>query len=324
MISLYQLSIFIAVVDEGNFSAAAKKLHMTQPAISMQIKGLEDRYQTRLFERRGQRMVPTERAQALIAPARELLAVAAETEKAIAGPGSRELSGRLTLAVAVEGRMLPALLASFQRQHTAVSISATRQPEGEALGALRSGRADLALLGDAPTSKQFESIPLLEDELVPVVPTDHPWANADGGGSLRLGEIAMQLLVLPRAGSELRYAIEEALAERGLAREDLQPSLELDGMEDVALAVEAGAGLGFVSRSRVSTTAVAVVQPFGEGRAARPITIPLRAHLVRLRRASLSRVAAAFWHYSNAELELYSITRAVCSATARPSHFCTR
>jgi DNA-binding transcriptional LysR family regulator len=297
---------------------------MTQPAVSMQIKGLEDRYQTRLFERQGQRMVPTERAQSLIAPARELLTVAAETEKTIAGPGSRELSGRLTLAVAVEGRRLPALLTHFQRHHQAVSISAVRQPEAEALAALRGGRADLTLLGDAPASKQFESIPLLEDELVPVVPAAHPWANADGDGPLHLGEMVMHPLVLPRAGSELRYAIEEALVERGLARQDLQPSLELDSMEDVALAVEAGAGLGFVSRSRVSPAAVGVTQPFGEGDDASPIIIPHHAYLVRLRRASPSLVAAAFWRYANGELALYSIVRAVCSATAWPSHFCTR
>ena len=295
MISLYQLSIFLSVVDEGNYSAAAKKLNMTQPAVSMQIKGLEERYKTRLFERQGQRMVPTERAQALIGPARELLTVAVKTEKTISGPGSGELIGQLTLVVAVEGRQLPALLAGFQRHHAAMSISVRRQPEAEALAELRGGSADLAVLGDAHTSRQFESIALMEDELVPVVPVNHPWATTDRDALLHLGEMAVQPLVLPPAGSELRSAIEDALAERGLTRQDLQPSLEFERIEDVALAVEAGAGLGFISRSRISPAAVYVAQPFGEGETASPISIPLRAYLVRLRRASPSPLAAAFW-----------------------------
>ncbi len=301
MISLYQLSIFLTVVDEGNYSAAAKKLNMTQPAVSMQIKGLEERYKTRLFERQGQRMAPTERAQALIGPARELLAVATKTEKTISGPGSGELSGRLTLVVTVEGRQLPPLLADFQRLHAAVIINARRQPEAEALAALRDGSADLAVLGEAAASKQFESITLLEDELVPVVPANHPWASLAEDTPLHLGEMVVQPLVLPPAGSELRSAIEDALAERGLTSQDLQPSLEFDRIEDVALAVEAGAGLGFISRSRVSPAAVYVAQSFGNGEVASPISIPLRAYLVRPRRARPTPVAAAFWRYVNDE-----------------------
>lgn len=302
MINLYQLNIFITVVEEGNFSAAAKKLHMTQPAVSLQIKGLEERYQMRLFERQGQRLVATERARALIAPARELLAAAQHTEQTLVSHEQRELSGQLTLAVAVEGRRWPALLAAFQQQHPLVTIAAARQAGGEALAGLRAGRSELALLAEAPANKQFDALRLRDDELVAVVPADHAWA--DGGQALPLTALREQALVLPLAGSDMRLAIEDALEEWGLNRRELRPVLELDRSEDVALAVEAGVGLGFISRQHMSARTVMLTQPFGEGEAARQLTIPLPAYLVRLRHANHIAVAAAFWQYVEGELKV--------------------
>ncbi len=302
MISLYQLSIFLTIVDEGNFSAAAQKLHMTQPAVSMQIRGMEERYQMKLFERVGQRMTPTARAQALIAPARELLALAHRTERVIADP-SEELSGRLSVAVSVEVRGLPALLAGFQRQYPAVRISGTWMSEAEALSALRGGHAELGVLSYAPSSRQFDSKLLLEDELVPAVSPLHEWVVSDEA-TFNIAALSAQPLVLPRAGSELRYTIEESLEGYGLNRQNLAPALELEGIEPVALAIEAGAGLGFIPRSRLSANAIGLGQTFGDHRhPPRPLIIPLTAHLVRLRRTPPSAVAAAFWNYRQANEE---------------------
>lgn len=304
MINLYQLEIFLTVVEEGNFSAAAKKLHMTQPAISLQMRAMEERYSLKLFERRGQKLEPTEQAQQLLTAARELMDFATKTERSFLSLSQQAVGGKLTLAVATEFglRQLPGLLARFQLACPTISVSVPSRSEGEATAALRSGDLDCALFGSIPGTRSFEWLPLLTDELVLAVPPNHPWSGLAGDEALTLGELAVQPLILPPAGSEMRAVIEEAFEERGLISREVKPSLELAGAEEIALAIEAGAGVGFVPRSRLATLLAEVNYPFNNvDGVPTALSVPLTTYLVRASRQPASPAAASFWQFAKAD-----------------------
>jgi len=300
VINLYQLEIFLTVIEEGSYSAAAKRLHMTQPAISLQMRAMEDRFQLKLFERKGQRLEPTEQGRQLIVPTRQLLDSAGRTERVFLSVNEAQTGGRLTIVLVTSfgQREWPRLFATFQGVHPAISISAPTTSEEVALASLRVGEADGAIFGSSPTGRSFESVLLVTEELVLTVPSGHPWANLHDSEPLELGELAMQPLILPLPGSEVRAAIEEAFEERGLISREVNASLELAAGEEIALAIEAGAGVGFVPRSRLTAALCAIEHPFSNVDAvATALNVPLAAYLVRSTRQQPSPAAVAFWQF---------------------------
>jgi DNA-binding transcriptional LysR family regulator len=222
MLNTFHLRTFLAVVDTGSYSSAAAELHMSQPAVSQQIRTLEEHLGgVRLFRRSGQRMVPTTAGEALIGNARDLVALAERAEQRILALKG-QVMGQVTVGCTLNSgeRLLPALLAAFRSQFPAVALTVEVAPRESQLLAAE----PLVLL--APTGH-----PLLQQERVPP------------------GVLREQTFLLPRAGSPLRRIVEDGLRKRGVPMIELQVALETDSQTALLQGVREGLGLAFLPQT---------------------------------------------------------------------------
>lgn len=277
MLSTFHLRTFLSVVDAGSFSAAAAELHMSQPAVSQQIRALEEQLGgIRLFRRSGQRMVPTTAGEELIVSARELVDLAERAEqnvKALKG----QVMGRVTIGCTPNSgeRLVPALLAGFRSQFPSVGLSLEVAPAETLIEAAGERRCSLILLEEPQRRRGWESQFLAGESLSLLAPAGHPLLQQE---QVPPGILREQPLLLPRAGSALRRTIEDGLRKRGVAQPDLQVALETDSLFAVIAGVRERLGLAFIPQSCLPPRhdALGVVDLAGQ---------PLQQewHLVRLR-----------------------------------------
>ncbi len=284
MLNTVYLQTFLAVVETGSFSAAARRLHMSQPAVSQQIRALEEQIGgVRLFRRSGQQMVLTLAGEQLLSNARELVAMAervVQTVSALRG----QIGGRVTLGCLAGGAeaFLPHLLAIVQRQYPAVTVDVDIQPAERLLEGLSERRFELILLSDAPRRRGLELRLLGGERLALTAAAGHPLLQQE---QVPPGVLRDYPLVLPRIGHPLRRVIEDGLRRRGVAITDLRVVFEADSPLLLRSAVEAGLGLAFlpVSILPIRMDRIGIItlagQPLGQ-----------EWHLVRLRERSPSRV----------------------------------
>lgn len=310
MLNLYQLQLFLAVVDAGSFSEAARRLHMTQPAVSMSVGALEKALGDRLFRRRGQRMELTPLGHQLLGPARRLMALADQTEQALQA-GRGVVAGRLRLGSATGAGALDLAgrLGAFGRAYPQVQISLTSDLPAALLSALRAGELDSVFLAERVRGRSLDHKLLSTDEWVLVVPATHPWTAPLPPPDMPPGPAAPvplpalspdqlrdQPLVLLSAdqpeGLNARRELAAVLEERGLAWRELQITLELPTEPAVLAAVEAGAGAGVVPRTLWTGRPAALTAFTLHGG---PLLRPLYA--VRDRRLPATPAAAAWWEW---------------------------
>lgn len=246
MINVYQLQIFLTVVDKKSFSAAAEQLSLSQPAVSQQIKALEEAYKVKLFARYGQRIELTELGYNLVGPARRLLSEAMQLDEQF-NAGAGELSGRITILysrAATEALyVLPEIFARFNEKHPGVQFFLQSASEEEAINGLLEREVTFAALGYVPRQKSLENFLLKSDKLELALPPGHSWTDKQ----VSLTELKGQRVVMRGAGSETRRVVEQALSRVNLSMNDLQVVAEVDSSEALALLVEAGLGLGLLS-----------------------------------------------------------------------------
>lgn len=250
MLNTFHLRTFLAVVDTGNYSAAAAALHMTQPAVSQQIRALEEQLgNVRLFRRVGQRMVLTHAGEELLSSARELVRLAERAEQSLLALKG-QVAGHVALGCTPSGgeRLLPHLLTGFHEQFPSVGIELIVAPADELLDGLSERNLHLALIEEPQRRRGLEAALLGHEPLVLAAPTGHPLLKQEQPSSDIVRDHA---LVLPRRGSPLRRMIEETLRRRGIAFTDLRPVLETDSITVQLQAVRAGLGLAFLPRSCV-------------------------------------------------------------------------
>lgn len=238
------LETYILVSDLGSFSAAARRLGLTQPAVSLQIKSLEKELGAPLIDRSRGKVVLTPAGHTAYGHARKILA---DRERMMADiPRSTGLvAGRLLLgASTVPGEfLLPALLADFRMVYPDVSIRLEIHDSQGVIDALREERIELGFTGSRPEG-DLSGRKFAEDRLVLVTPSHHPLS---GRRKVTLPAIARERFVDRRAGSGTRKRLEAALEEKGLSRESLEVVAELGSSQSVISAVRAGMGISVVS-----------------------------------------------------------------------------
>jgi DNA-binding transcriptional LysR family regulator len=225
---------------------------MTQPAVSQQIHALEEQLGgTKLFRRVGQRMIPTHAGEELLASARELVRLAERAEQNILALRG-QVAGRVAVGCTpgTGERLLPRLLAVYHEQHPAVGLEIAVAPAEELLDALGERRVALALVEEQQRRRGFEAVAIGGEPLVLLAPSGHPLLKQE---QVPPGVLRELPLVLPRPGSPMRRAVEEALRRRGVVVADLQPALESDSVTALLQAARAGLGLAFVPRSCAPT-----------------------------------------------------------------------
>jgi LysR family transcriptional regulator for metE and metH len=176
-LDIRHLKLIVAVTEEKSVTRAGERLHLTQSALSHQLRDIEDRLGTQLFLRLNKRMLPTQAGERLLATARQVLAELKHVEDDIAQMASHKQGAlRLSTECYTCYHWLPDLLKEFNRKFPGVEVriilEATRQP----IQALLDGKLDLAIVSSTPRDKQLRYEPLFKDEVVAIMKPDHPLA----------------------------------------------------------------------------------------------------------------------------------------------------
>jgi DNA-binding transcriptional LysR family regulator len=246
----FRLKVFRVAAEELSFTRAAEKLFLTQPAVTMQVKNLEDELHLRLFDRTGQRLALTPAGRVLQDYAARIADLCSEAEQAVASLRG-ETVGRLALAASttIAQYLLPALAGSFIKEHPGVELDIMSANTAGAVAALVEGRVRLALIEGPAGRSDVKTEPFIEDRLPLIVPPGHEWSET---GALDTHKLASAPLIMRERGSGTREVVERALRKAGLPFKKLRVVMELDSTEAVKSAVRAGLGVGFVSEWALS------------------------------------------------------------------------
>ncbi len=241
----FRLTVFRAVARHASFSRAAEELFLTQPAVTQQIKALEEQLGSPLFQRGGGRVSLTPGGAALLPFAEQIKQLSDQALAAVAtacGQTAGELSVGASQTIAQY--LLPTLIASFLQTNPKVRITARSGNTDQMLAALVSGDLQMAMLEGPAHHPDVHIQPFMEDRMVLVVSSNHEWA----GQTITLDQLRTQPWVTREFGSGSRRIVEQALTEAGLKTKDLHVAMEFDSTEGLLTAVEAGLGVAFVSR----------------------------------------------------------------------------
>ena len=241
-VTFRQLRVFAEVARHLSFARAAQALHLTPPAVTMQVKELESQVGLPLFERQGRAVALTTTGEYFLVYAKRLLATLKDAEDAMARFRKLE-TGLLTIGmVSTAQYFLPSLLARFRDEHPGVDIRLRVTGNREALlELLRANDVDLAVMGRPPSELATRAEPFAAHPLVFVGPAHHPLSAIDRPTARMLEPFP---LVVRENGSGTRAAMEHFL--RG-NRVTLPITMEMSSNETIKQAVIAGMGLGFLS-----------------------------------------------------------------------------
>ncbi|WP_227763129.1 selenium metabolism-associated LysR family transcriptional regulator [Zhaonella formicivorans] len=292
MLDYKQLLSFVKVAESGSFTKAAKNLYMTQPAISWQIKSLEDEMGLLLFERKERHVLLTEAGRLFYGHARRLVKLYEQLLNEMEQFKGME-RGRLIIgASTIPGEyILPAFIGAFKKEYPGVELAMQIADTGAIVELLLGDEVHLGVIGAKIKEPKLELKPFLQDELILVAAPTHPLVARE---YISMDDIKGQCVITREAGSGTQMVIEEKLKECGLRLGELKISMELGSTRAVITAVEAGLGLSWVSRWAVqealSLGRVAELQTEG-------LTIRRELYLAYNNRRTLSPLACAFKDY---------------------------
>ncbi|MBP1999336.1 DNA-binding transcriptional LysR family regulator [Paenibacillus shirakamiensis] len=248
-LNFHQLHIFHTVAEKGSFSAAAQALHMTQPAVTMQIQSLEEYFGTKLLLRSTKRIEPTEAGKMLIPYAKMSIKLMRETEETMANY-TQMLEGRLQLgaSLTIGEYVLPRLLGPFGQQYPHIHVVLKVMNTAEIVEQILQNQLSFGLVEAPVEHPDMVLEPVMEDELKLIVPTDHPLANKEIIG---LEHVMGYPFVLRERGSGTRQVMEDGLSKLSVRPEAIRTVMELGSTGAVKSAVEAGLGITMLSPSSV-------------------------------------------------------------------------
>jgi len=236
-----QLSVFEAVARRLSFSRAAEELHLTQPAVSMQIKQLEENVGLPLFEQLGKKIFLTEAGRELSHYARTIAQQVAEAE-AVLGELKGLKRGKLKISVASTANYFaPQLLATFSQRFPDVTVSLNVTNREALLQQLANNEMDLVIMGQPPDGLDLAAETFMDNPLVVIAPVNHPLASEK---RIPLERLQRETFLVREQGSGTRIAMERFFAQRGIK---LTTGMEMSSNEAIKQAVQAGLGLGIVS-----------------------------------------------------------------------------
>ena len=245
-----RLQVFHTVARLLSFTKAAETLHMTQPAVTFQVRQLEEHFNTRLFDRTHNRISLTEAGERVFGYADQIFELYAEMENAV-----RELTGEISGALilgastTIAEYMLPALLGNFKTKYPDVNIQLKVSNSEGIVHMVENNDIDLGVVESPVANKNLVVEVCRYDQLVVVVPPNHPLAGEESVSINRLLEFPF---ICREEGSGTREVISESLHNAGANTTQLNVSMELGSPEAVKGAVEAGMGVSIVSRATIS------------------------------------------------------------------------
>jgi len=246
-----QLAAFCAVVERKSFSQAAEQLGVTQPAVSLQIRSLEQRLGRQLLDRSGRRVEPTEAGRRLYASAQRVLAAEEHLLEELDADDEGAITGTLELGASTGpgGTVVPLLLCEFQEQHPDMRVRLTVSDTQTVVDRVAGRELEVGIVGAGRRHRGVAFEPFFSDEVVLACPADHRFA----GKTVSLDDLKGEKLIVMQDGAGVRQVIEDELRKAGMRLRDLDVRLELGLQESVRSAVVAGHGIAFISRLAIET-----------------------------------------------------------------------
>jgi DNA-binding transcriptional LysR family regulator len=245
-----RLQVFFSVAKLLSFTKAAETLHMTQPAVTFQVRQLEDHFNTRLFDRTHNKITLTEAGRRVFEFAASIFEIYAEMDNAVREM-TGEISGSLTIGASttIAEYMLPALLGQFKKEYPDVSIHLKVSNTEGVVSMVENNIIDLGVVEAPVLNKNLVVEECRTDELVAVVPTGHALSGLD---QVKINDLVEYPFICREEGSGTREVIADYLKSRGLDKKSLNVSMELGSPESVKGAVEAGMGISVISRTTIA------------------------------------------------------------------------
>jgi DNA-binding transcriptional LysR family regulator len=291
-----QLQAFCAVVEKKSFSQAAEQLGVTQPAVSLQVRALEQRLGQSLLDRSGRRVEPTEAGRRLYRSAQRMLALEEQLLDEVSADDGR-LTGTLAIGASTGpgAHLVPLLLCDFQREHPDLHVALSIWDTQTVIEKVADRQLELGVVGALRRHRSLEFEPLVRDEIVLAVPPGHDAA----GGTISLDELKEETLIVMQEGAGVRQVVEEELRRAGLRLRGVEPKLELGLQESVKSAVAAGYGVAFISRTAIEGELAAGRLAAAQVEGVEPAR---QIYIVRARGRSATRAAEAFLSFAKERL----------------------
>jgi DNA-binding transcriptional LysR family regulator len=251
MLDAHQLNTFVITAELLSFTAAARRLNLSQPSVSAQIQSLERRLGTRLFHRAGRHISLTEAAQELLPLAREMVDQSIRIEETMASLAGT-IFGHLKIgsSIAAGKYIVPRLTARFLEKHPQVQVSCCTANREAILNSLLEGTIHFAVTSACGFRKDIEYHLLTIDQVVLIVPVDHPWAAR---GQIEPHELITERFILPESTTGAGRAVEKGLTQNNIRVDQLQTVMIMANSEAIQTAVEEKIGVSFISRLVAST-----------------------------------------------------------------------
>jgi DNA-binding transcriptional LysR family regulator len=247
--NLDYLSTYLELIRLGSFSEVAKKLSLSQPAVSFQIQKLERELGVRLIDRGRRGIAMTEAGRRLLRFAELVVAERADLVRDL-DQLREEVSGKIVIAAStIPGEvLLPPILGEFKAAHPAITAELEISDSLTVVSKVREGAFDIGFCGALPEEKELEYFKIAEDRIVLIVFPEHPFAKQ---GKISPLELENEPLILREETSGTQRTINAALARAGVEVDKHPPHLILGTHQAVVSAVEAELGIAFVSNLSV-------------------------------------------------------------------------
>jgi len=241
----HKLRVFCTVAETKSFSRTSELIHLTQPAVSLQVQALEELYETKLFDRSGGSVNLTPAGEILYKYAKDILGLYAFARRDISAMIGL-VKGNLSIGASttVGNYLLPSVIVKFRRNHpriwTNLIVGNTRLVTEKLLA----GEIDLGIVEGDVTKHNLVAEKLLPDELVVIMNPEHEWARRK---NISVSELIKEPLIMREKGSGTRQMIEKRLEENQISPDGLTVSLYLGSTEAIKTAVQEGLGISIIS-----------------------------------------------------------------------------
>jgi DNA-binding transcriptional LysR family regulator len=242
----HRLKVFCTVAETKSFSKASEIIHLTQPAVSLQIQALEEIYETKLFDRSSSTVTLTPAGEILYKYAKQILSLYAQAEKEIAAlTGLIKGSVRLGASTTLANYLLPSVISDFKKRNNRVRFHLLIGNTKRIVDHLNNGIISFGLVEGDVSKFKIKAEKVLKDELVVIVSPEHPFSNRK---NISVSELVKEPFILREEGSGTRQIIENYLLKYGISVSDLNVTAVLGGTEAIKEAVEDGTGISIVSK----------------------------------------------------------------------------
>ena len=287
-LTIRQLQVFVCAARHLSFARAAEELHLTQPAISMQVKELESTVGLPLFDRGGRRVALTTPGEYFLVHARRMLAVLKDAADTMARMKGVE-SGRLTIGLVSTAKyFVPRLLAEFRREHPGIELRLEVGNRQALLGQLTNNEVDLAVMGTPPRELDTRAEPFAANPLVMIAAPGHRLAQLSQVPVALLGD---ETFLVREPGSGTRTSMQIFLKERRIHPAAM---VEMPSNETIKQAVMAEMGVSILSLHTIGlelrADAIRMLEVEG-------LPLMRRWHVVNMRAKLLSPAAEAFRYF---------------------------